>query len=193
MKNKNGFTLVELLTIVTIIAVLIILLLPVINKSLRSINKALKDIDKNALIDSTKLYVNNLVNNGYNVVSTNHYDASCNFINTTQENKLASYINNGVELSGYRFVEYAAQNDLYITAEYLVQNGYFDNGCIYDTNNTCEKSTSCKVDKACTLVVHFNSNTVKANPNCTSANCEVYYVLGDYSVNIQDEAKCVIK
>lgn len=191
MNKKNGYTLVELLTVLTILAVLIILFVPIITKVYRNINKQLNELDKNALIDGTKSYINNLVNNGYNVVYTTHYDDSCNFVNKTEEKKLASYINNGTELSGYNFTKYAAQNDLYITAEYLVKNGYFDSECIYD--DTCNKSSKCKVDRACTLVVHFDSETVKANPNCNSDSCEVYYKLGNYKIDIQDESKCKIK
>ena len=194
MKNKNGFTLIEILTVVTIVAVLIIILIPILGRAFRQAKNALSDMDKKSLIDGTKLYVNNLVDNGYNVVTKNNYDSSCNFINSIQTNKLATYLNNGTELSGYKFVEYAAQNDLYVTAEYLVENGYYDSSCIYDqAAHPCENSSKCKIDKECTLVVHFNSDRVNANPSCTSGNCEYYYTLGDYTVTIQDESKCKIK
>jgi len=194
MKNKNGFSLVEILTVVTIIAVLLILLIPLLGKSYKSAVNSLKDIDKKSLIDGTKLYVNNLVNNGYNIVSTKSYDSSCNIVSSNEENKLASYLTSNGEVSGYKFVEYAANNDLYVTAEYLVNNGYFDNGCIYDaSNDSCEKSKKCKVDKTCTMIVHFEHEEVNQNPSCTGATCEKYYTLGNYTVSIQDESKCVIK
>ena len=195
MKNK-GFTLVEVIAVLALIAVLVIIFVPIISNGFYRSKKLLKDYDKQALIDGAKTYLTNLKEDGYNIKTVNTYDSSCNITNTTSNYEKESYTApDGTIYSGYEYIKYAAGNDLYITAKYLVDNGYFNNGCKYDaTENSCEKSAECKVDKECTLVVHYNAEKTKANPKCDLGDkCTFYYELGDYTINIQDESKCIIK
>jgi prepilin-type N-terminal cleavage/methylation domain-containing protein len=193
MKNK-GFTLVELIAVIAIIGVFIILMVPFMSNVFGRTKKMINDIDRQALEDSVKTYLTNLQNNGYQLNNQYVYDDQCNIQDVLSNYDPVSYrTSDNTEVSGYDFVKYAAQNDLYITAEFLVNNNYFDSGCNY-VENSCPKSTGCKVNKECTLVVHYESEKVLANPNCTLGDrCEFYYQLGNYTINILDESKCAIK
>jgi type IV pilus assembly protein PilA len=195
MKNK-GFTLVELIAVIVLVAVMIIIFAPMVSNVFSRTKNMLSDLDKQALNDGVKTYLTNLQENGYNLETIYLYDSECKIQDALSEyNKVTYRVSNDTEVSGYDFVKYAAENDLYITAEYLVNHGYFNNGCKYDVDdNSCEKTAECKVNKECTLVVHYNSEKVKANPNCNLGDrCEYYYKLGDYTINYLDESKCLIK
>lgn len=194
MKNKNGFTLIEVMAVVTLLGVIVVLITPAISSIFNRTKQAIKDYDKNTLIDAGRLYAEHIYNGGTTVVTTNTYDDQCNIINKTTENKPASYNTGSQELSGYDLIKYAALNDLYVTAEDLVKNGYYDSGCDYSADNKCSYSKECKVSKECTLKIHFEHTTFKANPSCTLGDkCMVYYQLGQSSVSIVDESKCAIK
>lgn len=193
MKNK-GFTLVELIAVIAIIGVLVVLFAPMISNIFTGTKNALKDIDKQELNDGVKTYLTTVQDNGVYLDSHYIYDDKCNIQDAISNYVPVTYkISEGNEVAGYDFIKYAAQNDLYITAETLVKYGYFNSGCNYNPD-TCSKSVECKVNKECTLVVHYDSNKVLANPNCTLGDrCEYYYQLGDYTINYLDESKCVIK
>ena len=193
MKNK-GFTLVEVIAVITLIAVIIILFVPVFTNGLFRSKTLLKEYDKQALFDGAKTYLTSLKEEGYNLKNNYVYDDQCNISDVLSEYQKEEYIaQDGTHYSGYDYIKHASENDLYITAETLVNLGYYNNGCNYNPGN-CEKSGECKVDKSCTLVVHYNSEKTKANPNCDLGDkCTFYYQLGDYTINILDESKCVIK
>lgn len=194
MKNKNGFTLVEVMAVITLLGVITILLIPTFQKVFNQTKSAIKDFDKQTLIDGGRMYAEHIFNGGTSEVVTKTYDDQCNVVNTKTETKPASYVITNQELSGYELIKYAALNDLYVTAEYLVDNGYYDSGCDYHADGKCNKSKECKVSKDCTLRIHFEHTTVKANPSCTLGDkCMVYYQLGQSSVSIVDESKCEIK
>lgn len=179
-KNKNGFTLVEMMAVVSLIGVLMVLLVPVLWNVFAQAKNAIKDLDKKALTDGAKLYVNDLMNGNQSIT----YDDDDNRVV-----KKIKYNTGSREIDGYELIEYAAQNGLTVTARYLVENGYFDTNCDY--NNPQAK---CKVDPDCTIKITYEYTTVKANPSCNLGDqCKVYYTLGDYSASVLDEAKCVIK
>ena len=194
MKNKNGFTLIELMAVITLLGVIVILVSPIMYNVFNRTKQAIKDFDKNALLDGGRLYAEHIYNGGTTVVTTNTYDDECNVVNKKTETKPASYLVGNQELSGYELIKYAALNDLYVTAEDLVKNGYYDSGCDYSADDKCSFSKECKVSKDCTLKIHFEHTTVKANPSCTLGDkCMVYYQLGQSSVSIVDESKCELK
>ena len=180
MKRNNGFTLVEVLSVVTMIGVLIVITIPVLHNVFGTAKKAIKDMDKEALIDGAKLYANDLIHNNTTIT----FDTNGN-----QITKKVRYNTGSKEIDGYEFIEYAAQNGMSVTARYLVENGYFDTTCDYN-----EASNKCKVNPECEIRITFESTTALANPNCDQGDsCKKYYTLGDYSTSIVNENDCVIK
>ncbi len=188
MKKNKGFTLVELMAVITIMGVLVVLLIPVIFNIFGIAKKALKDIDKKALIDGVKLYANDMINGNKSIT----YKTVTKPDGTTEDVMVEKKITYKVadrEIDGYEFVEYAAKNGITVNARFLVENGYFDNGCNYD-----DPKNTCKVDPDCQLHVSWEYTTVKANPNCNLGDdCKFFYSLGDMSASVVDEKKCVIK
>jgi prepilin-type N-terminal cleavage/methylation domain-containing protein len=181
MKNNKGFTLVEVLAVITLAGVLVVLLIPVFQRAFGAAKQAIKDIDKQAITDGAKLYAEDLIH--ANKITT--YDESGHKIVKT-----ASYVTStGTELSGYAFIEYAALNGMDVNVRYLADHGYYDKNCNYN-----EANNKCKVDPDCTVHISFEYEKIKANPECTLGDaCKMYYSLGNYKATIVDETKCAIK
>lgn len=77
MRNKRGFTLVELIAVIAILAVIIVLITPSITNIAKSSKVSLRESKINTLITAAENYGNDLINNyqqcinGYNSLGTN--------------------------------------------------------------------------------------------------------------------------
>ena len=187
MKGKNGFTLVEVLAVLSVIGVLVIILVgPNVMKYFNVAKTELSKQEKKDFLDAAKTYAVILKEGG----SHSTIGPDGNKIVTK-----ATY-NNGIEeISGYDFISYVAQNGMDVTAEYLVKNGYYNEACDYDTENN-----KCLINKECKVHITFDYTTVKANPSCNldddgneNTKCTIYYSLGNMSAEIANENECSLK
>lgn len=88
--NKKGFTLVEILAVITILSLLMVFVVPNFVKLVNDNKKTVSDIQKEMIINAAKLYVEDC-NNIHNT------DISCNFTSSGKETKinLDDLVNNG--------------------------------------------------------------------------------------------------
>lgn len=114
--KKNGFTLVEVLAVISILGVIIVLTLPSLLDLFQKSKHIMNDYEKGNIIDASKLYVEDL------------------------DNGIKSY--NG--LTGYDFKKYVVENSgISISLQTLIDEGYYDDAC---TTNICKKYHKSKLD-----------------------------------------------
>lgn len=180
MKNKNGFTLPEILAVVTIIGVVLLIFIPSYLNILNTANRELSKEEKKMFVDSGNTYATALKNN------TDSYTDSSN--NTYENYAFVEYLNSIAK----RNTDGTLTATIPVTAEYLVKKGYYNENCDY---NDSTKSGNCKVNKECTLNIEFEVKKVQPNESCNPSvdNCVTYYELGNYTTTIQDESKCTMK
>ena len=127
MKDKNGFTLMELLAVIVILGLIIIIAVPSVMNIMKTAKDKLSDYDKEALIDAAKFYI------------------------TDVDNSKKSIEINNITYSGYEFKKYMNENgSVQVSAYTLAKGKYYDPGCNYDIDNDSE----CKVSKECTINVY---------------------------------------
>ena len=185
MKGKNGFTLVELLAVISVVGVLIIIFVgPNVMRYLNVAKDELREEDKKDFIEAAKTYAVTLKEGGSHVSN----------VNGNKVVEKATYFDGTREISGYEFTSYAAINGMDVTAEYLVNNEYYNTECNYNGNNK-----GCKINKNCRVHITFESTTIKANPSCNldddddpGTSCTIYHQLGDMSASIVNENECSI-
>ena len=75
MKNKNGFTLVEVMAVITLLGVITILLIPTFQKVFNQTKTAIKDFDKQTLIDGGRMYAEHIFNKkGQQIINRGFFD-----------------------------------------------------------------------------------------------------------------------
>lgn len=166
MKKSNGYTLVELLAIISIIGAVIILFIPMMLNSLGNAKKMLGEYDLEGLEDAGKMYVTDLDNGIKTYTYKGTSDISIN----------GKTIKPNTELSGYDLKVYLIQKGpIDVTAEFLVSEGYYDENCKYATK-AGEKDRNCHAPKNCTLSVGLDYTLTKD---------KVYYVTTGYTAKIK--------
>lgn len=114
--KKNGFTLVEVLAVISILGVVMVFVVPNLISAFYKSRDILSDYEKNTIIDAGKMYIEDI-------------DAG-----------LKTY--NGY--SGYDFKKYAVENSgIVVSLTTLIDEGYYDSSC---TSKLCEKYTKSKLD-----------------------------------------------
>ena len=88
--NNNGFTLVEILAVITILSLLMVFVVPNFISILNRNKSSAVDIQKNMIVSAARLYVEYCSN-------LNNDDISCNFSTTGDNTKinLEDLVNNG--------------------------------------------------------------------------------------------------
>lgn len=180
MKNKNGFTLVEILAIISILGIIIVLAIPAVLDVLGKSKKMLSEYEKDILIDAAKYYITD-IDEG---VKPYVYQGNSP---TTVNGKTYS---KGQTLTVYDARTYIIENDGFIiTAEDLVKGGYYDKECIYAgtvvdykengviKTSVAQKDISCTVPKTCKIKVGIVGSKV---------HNDLYYVTDDYKVELLD-------
>lgn len=177
MKNK-GFTLVELLAVISVIGVVAILLVPMLLQTFTNSKKMLDNYSLEGVEDAGKMYVT---------------DLDQGLLNYTYQGNTPIEINDhtykkGDLMSGYDLKVYIIENGgILVNMETLVKGGYYDNDCKYAgtiityTENgvkktrKIEKDQDCNLPKECTLRVGIEGKLVEDG---------AYYVSNGYTAKI---------
>lgn len=166
MKNK-GFTLVELLAVISILAVVAILVAPTMLKAFSNAKKELRKFQVTALEDSVKLYLADIDREviGYEIKESVNIEGTNYGPNPGEVH----------EIKGYDFKVYLYKNkadDNYMvpfTVEELVAKGYYNKGCKWAgevvAGKALAKDQKCSMNKDCTIYGGMDVKMVKANPD----------------------------
>lgn len=178
MKNRNGFTLVEVLAVISILGVVMILLVPTMLQTFYDAKGMLDDYVVEDIKDAAKMWITDYDLGVYKY----KYTGATTTINGTE-------YKNGDLMTPYDFKVYAIENKgVKVTVKELVEGGYYDDDCKYagtkikykDTDGiektkVLEKDMNCEVPKECTLTVGIDSKKVEN---------EKYYVTKGYTAEI---------
>lgn len=177
MKNK-GFTLVELLAVISIIGVVIILLVPTLMQTFTNSKNLLNEYSLEGVEDAGKMYITDLDNG----ILKYEYQGS-----TPVEVNGHTY-SRGQTMSSYDFKVYVIDNGgILVNMETLVNGGYYDKNCKYagtkitytengvEKTKVVEKDQDCNMPKECTLRVGIDGKLVEN---------DTYYVTNGYTAEI---------
>lgn len=180
MKNRNGFTLVELLAVISILAILIVIAVPTVLDILGKSRKILNEYDRDSLLDAAKYYITDIDIGERDFLYPGNTPID---VNGTTYNK-------GMKMTKYDAKTYIIEsNEFTITAHDLVKGGYYDKNCKYagDTVEVKEngviktsvvaKDQNCHVPKNCKIKVGIKGKKVEQ---------DTYYVTEDYTVELLD-------
>ena len=168
MKNK-GYTLVELLAIISILGVVMILMMPTMLSALRNSKLLIKKYDLEGVEDAGKMYVADRDNG----IKSYIYNGDNDIIIRDKT------IKPGTHLSGYDFKVYLIDNGpITVDMKTLVEGGYYDKDCKY-AENPDEKDINCHLPKDCTLLVGINAKYTS----------DGYYVTEEYTAKIGDNCE----
>ena len=147
MKNNKGFTLVEILAVISIIGVVSILLIPTLLNVFYKSKGMLDDYLKEKLIDAGKMYVTDLDTGIKDYIYTGDKNIEID----------GTIYSPGSKISGYDLRVYIIENNgINVSVKDLVKDGYFDKECNYETNKK-----QCKVKDTCILKVKIKSELVQ--------------------------------
>lgn len=176
--NKNGFTLVEVLAVLTILGVVMVLAIPGLLNVLGDSKGKISEYELANLIDAGKYYLIDIDEGSANLV----YDG-----------EKQTTINNHTYSKGDLFSRYDARTYLIenggviITPEILIHGGYYNKECHYEgdtiiyKDNGVEKTSvaskdiDCKIPKTCKIKLSIIGHKVKN---------DLYYVTDDYKVEL---------
>lgn len=166
MKNK-GFTLVELLAVLSIIGVVAILVMPTMLEALRNGKTMLKKFDKQGVLDAGEMYMTDLD------MGIKEY--------TYQGNETLKLINDHTYKKNDVFSPYDLKlyvidhGGIDVNMRFLVKEGYYDKNCHYAgeelDGEILKKDKNCHVPADCTIHISIDY----------SINEEGYYVTEGYT------------
>lgn len=169
MKNK-GFTLVELLAVISIMGVVMILVVPTMLRALGNSKKLLSQYDLEGVEDAGKMFVTDM-DEGLRDYTYNGSEAIV--VNDKT-------ITPGTVLSGYDLKVFIInQGGILVDMGTLVKEGYYNDGCHYAGETfggkVLTEDLDCKLPKECTLRVGIDYKM---------SNDGVYYVTNGYKAEI---------
>lgn len=169
MKNK-GFTLVELLAVISIMGVVMILVVPTMLRALGNSKKLLSQYDLEGVEDAGKMFVTDM--------DEGLRDYTYNGSETIVVNDKT--ITPGTVLSGYDLKVFIInQGGILVDMGTLVKEGYYNDGCHYAGETfggkVLTEDLDCKLPKECTLRVGIDYKM---------SNDGVYYVTNGYKAEI---------
>ena len=166
MNKKNGFTLVELLAVISILGVVMILLVPTTLNSFYKAKGQVDDMEYKTVEDSAKMYIQD-------------YDLKVKeyiYNETTPYTAVSGKVyNQGDKMSIYDFRVYAINNPITISIKDLISGGYYNSDCDY----TQQKNT-CKMKEECTITVGIKGEKVEN---------DTYWVSKGYTSSLNDNCK----
>ena len=122
--KKEGFTLVELLAVITLIGVLGLITVPIINNTIKNSRKKAFNETLNAIVDSAKIYN----------AETDYLEITENISISVLDPKL-KYENKGEILDGNMYYRYGTYYFESINSKYFCASGYIENILIYEINS----------------------------------------------------------
>ena len=180
MKNRNGFTLVELLAVISVLAIVIAFSIPAVLDVLGKSKKMLDEYDKETLIDAAKYYITDIDLGKLDYIY--HGSTPIDVNGTTYTN--------GMKMSKYDAKTYIIEsNGFTITAYDLVKGGYYDKNCKYAgetidykkngvvKTSVVAKDQDCHVPKTCKIKVGIKGKKVEQ---------DTYYVTENYTAELLD-------
>lgn len=114
--NKKGFTLIELIAVITIIALLAVIIVPTINSSISNSKQAAYETQISQIEDAAKKYmINNseLLPNSGNTTKININTLVKEGFLSKKDNKIINPINNN-EMNGCIHINYSEEYNQYI-------------------------------------------------------------------------------
>ena len=124
MKDKNGYTIPEVLAVITVISIVMILTISYAATILDKTKKKITDVDKRILLDAAITYGEDLDKNDKSYFLINDMSLSSGTI-----------IRNGAEVNGYALKELInANNTLPVRISKLYELGYIDKNKYKDCN-----------------------------------------------------------
>lgn len=173
MKNK-GFTLVELLAVISVLGIVSIFLIPTMMQAFYNSKSMLNKYDLEGIEDAAKMYVADID------LEVKEYTLPGPAI--IEGTNYAS----GSKISGYDFKKYIIDNNgLNVTMYDLVNGGYYDDDCVYagttitDSEGktiTVSEDRNCTMPKTCTIKVKINGEKNKNG----------YWITKSYEAEIVD-------
>ena len=164
MRKRNGFTLTEVLAVVSILAAIMIIATPIVLKTINQSKKIITEEDKKTAIDSAEAYLSD-IENGLVI-----YKAPTDL--TINDN---SY-HEGDNMKTYDAISYiisvSDSTGIEIPIQTLVDDGYLDEKCNYETS-----PKKCKFKSTCTFTGYMDGDIqdgynvvlkyrAKINDNC---------------------------
>lgn len=161
MNKKSGFTLVELLAVISILGVIMVLFMPSIMNLYNKSKKNIRSLEESTLIDSAKMYAIDLDSGNA------FYTAPENININKHEYKV------GDKVSTYDMRVFLIEKGLDVPISFLVKNEYYDDvGCNYENENN-----NCKVNKDCIIHIKILGEKILDNQ---------YYQTKDYQATLGD-------
>ena len=180
MKNKNGFTLVELLAVISVLGVIIVLSIPTILDVLGKSKNKLDEYNRDSLIDAAKYYITDIDLGEKEFIYPDNTPTDINGKTYTK----------GMTMTKYDAKVYLIENNgLTITAYDLVKGGYYDKNCQYAgetveykegtvvKTSVVSKDQNCHVPASCKIKVGIKGKKVQN---------DAYYITEDYTVELLD-------
>jgi prepilin-type N-terminal cleavage/methylation domain-containing protein len=158
--NNKGFTLVEILAVLSVLGVVSILIIPTMLKAFYDTRSLLSESDERQILDAAKMWMTD-------------FDRSVNkYIYTGSGIELNGHTYaNGDALQVYDWRTYVIENHgINVTMKELVEGGYYDQRCDYSKENN-----TCKVPETC---------TIKVGLEYTTAVGDRYYVVTGYTAEL---------
>lgn len=174
MKSKNGFTLVEVLAVISILGVVMVLLVPTMLQAFYGAKSMIDDYQIEDIEDAAKMWITD-----YDLGTFKYtYTGADTTINGTLYKK-------GDLMDAYDFKVYVIENKgITITMKDLVDGGYYDEDCKYagtvltytekgeKKTRVVEKDENCDIPKTCKIKVGIDSKKVENDK---------YYVTNGYT------------
>lgn len=162
MKNKkNGFTLVEILAVISILGVVMILIVPTMMQAFYDARSKLDDNDEKQILDAAKMWITD-------------YDLSVKKYTYNGSNSIdinGTTYNPGDVMQVYDFRTYVIENKgINVSITELVDGGYYNTRCDYS-----KEKNSCKVPETCVIKVGINYDTAVGDQ---------YYVVNGYTAEL---------
>ena len=144
MRKKNGFTLTELLAVISILAAIIIIATPIVLSTMNKSKKLIKEEDKKTALEAVKTYLSDIENGVIKYKAPKNLEVNGNTYSS------------GSEMKTYDAITYISNEsdgiDVPITL--LIEGEYIDPKCNYDTN-----AKKCKFKRECTFKGYMDGDT----------------------------------